>query len=61
MASAKWYETLPWFILLEPTLCQVLQTLERYNPSIVALDGNLSPDMLKTLLRYCNENEIKGK
>lgn len=48
------------FTLMEPTLFQVLQTLERHRPSIVVLDGNISPDVLKTLVRYCNENRIEG-
>jgi hypothetical protein len=48
-------------MLMEPTLCQVLQTLKFHKPTIVVLDGNLSPDKIKTVVTYCNENEINGK
>ncbi|RDB28792.1 hypothetical protein Hypma_015576 [Hypsizygus marmoreus] len=37
----------------------VTSHLQANNPSLVALDGNLSPDTIKSVVGYCSQNKIK--
>ncbi|KAH9950400.1 indigoidine synthase A-like protein [Amylocystis lapponica] len=38
----------------------ILHAIQAHQPSLVALDGNLSPDTLKSLVSYCGRNSTPG-
>ena len=37
---------------------QVVSQIIKYNPAIVAMDANVSPDVLSTVIQHCNESKI---
>ena len=41
--------------------CQVIASLEKYRPELVALDGNLSEGTLTSVVSFCNQNGIPGE
>lgn len=40
---------------------QVVSQLIKYEPTIVAMDANVSPDVLSTVIRHCNEAKITSE
>jgi len=46
--------------MLKMQVLQVLRQATTHNPSIVGLDGNLSSKTINQVVKYCNENNLKG-
>jgi hypothetical protein len=40
---------------------QVVSQIIRYDPAIVAMDANVSPDVLSTVIQHCNEAKITSE
>jgi hypothetical protein len=40
---------------------QVVSQIIKYDPAIVAMDANVSPDVLNTVIRHCNEANITSE
>lgn len=37
---------------------QIIEVLDKHNPTIVALDANMSHETLKSLVKYANERDV---
>ena len=40
---------------------QVVSQIIKYDPAIVAMDANVSPDVLSTVIQHCNEAKITSE
>jgi hypothetical protein len=40
---------------------QVVSQIIKYDPTIVAMDANVSPDVLSTVIQHCNEAKITSE
>jgi hypothetical protein len=40
---------------------QVVSQIIKYDPAIVAIDANVSPDVLKTVIQHCNVANITSE
>jgi hypothetical protein len=40
---------------------QVVSQIIKYDPAIVAMDANVSPDVLSTVIQHCNEANITSE
>ena len=40
---------------------QVISRVVEYEPTLVAMDANVSPDVLKALVQHCNANDIQSE
>jgi hypothetical protein len=40
---------------------QVVSHIIKYDPAIVAMDANVSPDVLSTVIQHCNEAKITSE
>lgn len=39
---------------------EAVNSIRKYQPSIVAIDGNLAPEATQLVVKHCYENDIKG-
>ena len=39
---------------------QAVDAINRYKPTVVAIDGNLSPEAIQTIVKHCSANQIEG-
>ena len=40
---------------------QIVSQIIRYDPAIVAMDANVSPDVLSAVIQHCNEAKITSE
>ena len=40
---------------------QVVSQIIKYDPAIVAMDANVSPEVLRTVIQHCNQANITSK
>ena len=40
---------------------QVVSQIIKYDPAIVAMDANVSPDVLSTMIQHCNGAKITSE
>lgn len=39
---------------------QAVDAIKNYKPTVVAIDGNLSPEAIQTIVKHCSANQIEG-
>lgn len=39
---------------------QAVDAIKRYKPTVVAIDGNLSPEAIQMIVKHCSANQIQG-